>query len=217
MIGFCIEENIVCSGIAINTDAFSIPSILLIKRASSPSIARTNLILLSSLVEVKSPLSKISKPTFWSYKPLSTITIIALSRCSVVHFFIPGVQSPFLSLKTDFVPSTARAATILFLANRAWISSAFPKLSVVSKSTSSFKGSLLTSICSSLDLLDIAKDPQMIKITNTSTTPPATEAKSTLFSNNFLKSIFLPYIIIHIHIKYEKSKFEFALFYHTLG
>ena len=168
------------------------PSILLIKRANSPFIALTSLILLSSFVEVKSPLSNISNPTFWSYKPLSTITIIALSLCSVVHFFMPGVQSPFLRRKTDFVPSTARAATILFLARRACISRALPKLSVVNKSTSSFKGSLLTST-GSPDFLEAATEPTIINSTRSRTIPPAIAAKRILFSNNFLKSIFLPY------------------------
>ena len=78
------------------TDAFSIGLIFLIRRDNSPLIARARRIFLSSFVEVKSPLSKISKPTFWSKSPLSTIAIIALSRCSVVHLFLPVVQSPFL-------------------------------------------------------------------------------------------------------------------------
>ena len=47
-----------------NTDALSIPSILRINLANSPLIALAKRILLSSFVEVKSPLSKISKPTF---------------------------------------------------------------------------------------------------------------------------------------------------------
>ena len=47
-----------------NTDAFSIPSILFINLVNSPFIALESLIFLSSLVDVKSPLSKISSPTF---------------------------------------------------------------------------------------------------------------------------------------------------------
>ena len=48
--------------------AFCIGFICLISLASSPFIALASLILLSSFVEVKSPLSKISSPTFWSTK-----------------------------------------------------------------------------------------------------------------------------------------------------
>ena len=63
-----------------NTDALSMPSILRINLANSPLIALAKRILLSSFVEVKSPLSKISKPTFWSIKPLLTISNKAASR-----------------------------------------------------------------------------------------------------------------------------------------
>ena len=69
----------------------------------------------------------------------------------MVHFPATVEQFLALSFKTDFVPSTERETTIPCFANKAWISKAFPRLSVVNKSTSSFRGSLDTSISLLLD------------------------------------------------------------------
>ena len=74
-----------------------------------------------------------------------------------------------------------------------------------------FNGSLETSTASLEDFELAAIVPHIIKTSNRKITPPTMEISNTLFSNNFLKSIYPSlFYIIHILGNYENTKSAIA-------